>query len=245
MSPDALSQRIAKSVGKSVLPRAGRVDVQDALQVDRAAAALLRRFQDKDDREAFELLVALAQPLLDKAARAIAHDLGLAVHAEELVGAHLARLFVDLAPNAWTRAGGNHFLRAATRALQEIAEARLAELRAGRAWPAGRSAAGSPESSEARTARARKALARATPAPGRPHPLFVTVFSAAFHALERDERRALLYKDVDGLSYAEIGRKLRRSADDVGELIYRARRSLGRRLSNKFRALEADGKRRP
>ena len=237
MSPDALSQRIARSVGKAALPRAGRVDVHDALQVDRAAAALLRRFTGKDDREAFELLVALTQPLLDQAARAIAHELGLAVPAEDLVGAHLSAVFVDLAPNAWTRAGGNHFLRAATKSMQAIAEARLEALRSGRAWPVPGPGAGGGE--------ARGALARATASPGHPHPLFVTVFSAAFHALERDQRRALLYKDVDGLGYAEIGRKLRLSADEAGELIHRARQSLGRRLSGKFRALESDGKRRP
>lgn len=221
-----------------------RVDLFDALAVDRAAATLLRRFFEKNDGAAFRELVALGQPLLDRAARGITHDLGLAVRAEDLISTLLSRLFVDLSPNAWTTWGGNHFLRAATKAMRRIAEERLEELRSRKAvataipgWPG---AERLPV-----LARAGRRGARAmAPEPGHPHPLFLSVFSAAFHALERDQRRALIYKDVDGLSYAEIGRKLRCSADAVCDLLLAGREKLARRIANKFRALESDGRRR-
>ena len=256
MDPDDLSREVERLAGRDALPSDGRLDPSNPLHVDRAADALLRRFFEANDPAAFEALARLTWPLLSGAARALTREAGLAVPAASLVADHMARLFTDLAPDARTRAGGAHFLAAAGRGmhadasekLRAFAESPGAVLLAldGPADPVdvdalGRLATASPAAQLATTA----GLAALSAEPGGPRLAGArgsrasrhaqALFSTAFHRLDPLQRRALLARDVDGLSLPEVAEAVKVGNNAVASLLVAARTRLADELATLLR----------
>ena len=253
MEPDDLSREVERLAGREALPGDGPLDTGNPLHVDRAAAALLARFFADNEPDAFEALVAVSYPLLSRAARDLTREVGLAVPAESLVGEHMAHLFIDLAPDAQTRAGGAHFLGAAVRAMGADAQQKvtafaqsplavLAALDGAAADPVDapallRLARASAAGNVARTA----GLADLSPAetprlPGAPRGstasrLAQALLSTAFHRLDRLQRRALLAREVDGLPLPDVAAAVGVGQNQIASTLVEARLRLAAELS--------------
>jgi DNA-directed RNA polymerase specialized sigma24 family protein len=252
LEPDDLSREVERLAGRGALPSHGPLDTGNPLHVDCAAAGLLARFFEHNDPAAFDALAHLSWPLLSVAARNLTREAGLAVPAASLVADYMARLFTDLAPDARTRAGGAHFLAAAVRAmeadasdkLRAYAESPAAVLAAldGAADPVdldalGRLATASPAAHLATSAglagfSAEPAGPRLAGARGsRASRHSQALFSTAFHRLDPLQRRALLARDVDGLSLAEVAEEVKVGNNAVASLLVAARTRLADELA--------------
>jgi DNA-directed RNA polymerase specialized sigma24 family protein len=267
LEPDDLSREVERLAGRDALPAGGALDPGNPLHVDRAAAALLARFFAHNDPAAFEALAAVAAPLLGRAAGGLTRELGLAVPAGTLAANHMARLFIDLAPDAATRAGGAHFLAAAERSmrsdasrmLSEFADSPAAVLAAldGMADPVDaealdRLATASPAASLAGEA----GLTGLAPAPGprlpgargsRASRHAQALFATAFHRLDPLQRRLLLARDVDALSLAEVAEVVKVGNNAVASQLVAARTRLADELAALLRTYgeRPPGKRGP
>jgi DNA-directed RNA polymerase specialized sigma24 family protein len=249
---DDLSREVERLAGRDALPSDGPLDPANPLHVDRAAAALLDRFFANNDPEAFEALVELSLPLLGRAALSITRELGLAVPADSLIGEHMARLFVDLAPDARSRAGGDHFLAAAARAMETDAAARitafadsplavLEALAEAHADPVDvpallRLRTGTAAGNVAETA----GLADLSPADGprlagqrggTASRLAQALLSTAFHRLDRLQRRALLAREVDDLPLPDVAAAVGVGQNQIASTLVEARLRLAAELS--------------
>jgi len=252
LESDDLSREVERLAGRDALPADGALDPGNPLHVDRAAAALLQRFFAHNDPAAFEALAAVAAPLLGRAARAITREAGLAVPAATLAARHMARLFVDLSPDAATRAGGAHFLAAAEKSMQadasdlvrDFAQSPGAVLAAldGVADPVDAQALSRLATTSAAANLAGEAgLSALAQAPEGPRPLGTrgsrasrhaqALFATAFHRLEPLQRRLLLARDVDGLSLAEVAEAVKVGNNAVASLLVAARTRLADELA--------------
>jgi DNA-directed RNA polymerase specialized sigma24 family protein len=253
VEPDDLSREVERLAGREALPGDGALDTNNPLHVDRASAALLKRFFTDNEPEAFEALVAVAYPLLSRAARDVTREVGLAVPPDSLVGEHMAHLFIDVAPDARTRAGGAHFLAAAARAMGVDAQQKvtafaqsplavLAALEGAAADPVDapallRLASASAAGNVAQTA----GLAGLSPAdtprlPGTPRGgsasrLAQALLSTAFHRLDRLQRRALLAREVDDLPLPDVAVAVGVGQNQVASTLVEARLRLAAELS--------------
>ncbi len=253
MDSDDLSREIERLAGREALPDVERLDPGNALHVDRAAAALLDRFFADNDPAAFRALVELTFPLLHHAARAATRETGLAVPAESLVADHMARLFVDLAPDARSRAGGEHFLGAADLAMHADAEQKaarfaesplqvLAALDGDASDPVDAaallrlstdSAAGN-VASQAGLAGLSAAEGPRLSGPargGRASQMAQALLSSAFHRLPLLQRRALLAREVDGLPLPDVAVAVGVGQNQVASTLVEARLQLAEQLS--------------
>jgi len=263
LESDDLSREIERLAGRGAIPDDGRLDPHNPLHVDRAARALLERFFEGNDADAFRALVSLTFPLLHRAARAVTREAGLAVPAESLVADHMARLFTDLEPDARGRAGGAHFLGAADLAMRADADARaarfaqsplqvLAALAEDASDPvdAGallRLASGSAAGNVA--AQAGLATLSAAEGPrlagpargGRASHLAQGLLSTAFHRLPLLQRRALLAREVDDLPLPEVAVAVGVGQNQIASLLVEARLQLAAELSSLLDSFRRDG----
>ena len=262
MESDDLSREIERLAGRDALPESGALDPSNPLHVDRAAGALLDRFFEDNDPAAFGALVRLTLPLLTRAARAVTREVGLAVPAESLVADHMARLFVDLQPDARRRAGGAHFLAAADQALRRDAEAKaaafaqsplnvLAALDGGAADPVDALALMRLATVSAAGNVAEQAgLAHLSPGAGprlagarggRASHLAQALLSSAFHRLTLLQRRALLAREVDGLPLPDVAAAVGVGHNQVASTLVEARLRLAAELSTLLDTFRRDG----
>jgi DNA-directed RNA polymerase specialized sigma24 family protein len=262
VEPEELSREVERLAGRDALPTDGPLDPSNPLHVDRAAGKLLDRFFTHNDPAAFEALVELALPLLSRAALAITRDLGLAVPADSLVGEHMARLFVDLAPDARTRAGGAHFLAAAARAMEEDATAKvrafaasplavLEALAEAHADPVDVAALLRLRTDSA-AGNVAEAAGMAGLAPGdgprlaggrgsTASRLAQALLSTAFHRLERLQRRALLAREVDDLPLPDVAAAVGVGQNQIASTLVEARLRLAAELSTLLDTFRHDG----
>lgn len=263
MDPDDLSREIERLAGRDALPSSGRFDPANPLHVDRAAGALLDRFFDGSDPAAFQALVSLTFPHLQRSALAITRECGLAMPAESLVAEHMSRLFVDLEPDARSRAGGAHFLGASDLAMRADAEARTARfaesplqvlaalaedtsdpvdagalLRLRHGSAAGNVAEG------AGLADLSAGTAARLPGPSRGNRAShqaQALLSTAFHRLPLLQRRALLARDVDDLPLPEVAAAVGLGQNQIASLLVEARLQLAAELSSLLVSFRRDG----
>jgi RNA polymerase sigma-70 factor (ECF subfamily) len=216
-----LLARIAALPGEPRVALPPDADLARDEHVDLLAGALLQRFRDADDAQAFELLVRLTEPRLLKLARRAARELKPGVEAEDLVAALYARLFVDL------RAGRppvRNFLglcHTALRndALNQLRRRRRAEARQ-RAWQQLR--AGECEPDPIRLADDREQARQMA----RIGVLLVSMVADGFSRLPERDRLVLQAREMEGLSYEDIGVTFGVPRGQVGMVILRARRRL-------------------
>ncbi len=196
---------------------------------DAAAGALLQIFRDGDDLPAFELLVELSQRRLHVAAHRIARKFAMALDPDDLVAVFLARLYTDVRRD---RPPVKRFLALARTAMRHDALNQLRQYKRAQArhaiWGRERQAERFPDAQEfAERAEQSGRLARLGT-------FFVAVTAQCFHELRERERRVLLARDVDGLSYDEVGEALALPRAQVGMVVKRAREQLARKISDVF-----------
>lgn len=229
MDPNVLAERLRALAGPEPLPPA--FDPGNDLHLDAAAEVLLARFHATNDGEHLALLFELTHRRLREIARAVTRQVGLAADPDDLVAGLFTRLFTDVRrPQPRVR----RFLGLAHTAFRNDARNQLrhatrAQAR-GEAWAAARDPAPDPSAELARAEQdalcARIGL----------H--VVALVGQCFHALSARDRRVLLLREVDGLSYEALAAALGVPENQVGSVLRRARERLAQRLS---RALSAHG----
>jgi len=222
--PESFLERVRQAAGAPVLPDLTELDLSNDLHVDRAASALLQRFQAADDVAAFRLLLELTADRLAALAEEAAREQGLAEPADALVAAFVEGLFVDVSPAA----GPGSFLARAAAAMRTEAETLVRDIALSDIALDGHHHHGARLDGHAAKARkARKArkedIQRAT--------------RVCFHRLALPYRRALRAKEVEGLAPPAIAQRLAMTPQDAEALIEEAETALAAALE---RALGGD-----
>ncbi|MGQ0552951.1 MAG: RNA polymerase sigma factor [Planctomycetota bacterium] len=232
---DELVDRIAALLGlaaDSEDPSVGRPDLSRDEHVDELAGRLLQHFRERDDSQAFALLVELTQPRLSRLARLITRQIGLAVDSEDLVAGFFARIFVDTRKRQPYVA---RFVGLARTAMRNDALGQLRQYKRAAArheiW--GRRRLSEPGSDPAHSAEQAEQDARLP----RLGTLFLAVVGQCFHELAERERRVLLAREVDKLSYDGIAEDMSLPRGQVGMIVKRARERLRLRIDATFSRL--------
>jgi len=224
---DGLGERLQRMAGKDALPDLRAFDRSDPLHVDQVARRLLARLWGENDGKAFELLVELTEPLLMRVALDITREIGLAFPPEELLGWYMGRVLVDLRrppPDV------PHFLQTAERALEQEAQRLLEKFRD--SIPLRDGELRHPALSlGADDLPPRPGMARIQAAMGR---RFLSMMTVCFHHLDLADRRILLAREADQLSYAQIAQRLDVPPDEVLPRLMAARNRLAALAASVF-----------
>jgi DNA-directed RNA polymerase specialized sigma24 family protein len=183
-------ERVRGVLGASALPDLDRLDRQNEHDLNRAAEALVERFREQDDAEAFHVLVDLTADPLAQRATAIARDLGLAEDSDRLVINALERMFVDLRPSADPCSS---FLSDTTYRMREDAEAWIRDIAL--------SSVHEPDDAVAWDARRYEPLAALSDPATRAKRI-------CFHRMDAVLRQVLRARDIDGMPTSEIAERL-------------------------------------
>ncbi|MHC4844747.1 MAG: RNA polymerase sigma factor [Planctomycetota bacterium] len=228
------AERIARLSGAAG-PLPEGFDPGDELAVDRSAGALLHRFREQDDVGAFTLLVELTQPRMARIARGITRQLAMAIDPDDLVASFMARLFTDV------RRGQplvRHFLALAHTSMRNDALNQLRQYKRAQArheiW--GRRRQAMAVADPARAASDKEQLSRLS----RLGTVFLAVVGQCFHELSERDRRVLIAREVDRLSYDGMAEALGLPRGQIGMILKRAREHLAARIAKTFERL-ADG----
>jgi RNA polymerase sigma factor (sigma-70 family) len=223
----ALRERIAALTVEFGMAPPADFDPQDERQVDEAASALLHRFHERDDAAAFTLLVELTQARLHRIGRQVTRHLAMALDPDDLVAAFFARLFTDVRrPQPVVR----RFLGLAYTAMRNDALNQLRQFKRAQArhelW--GREQLMARWADPTRGAddreQSRVLLRLGT--------LFLCVVNQCFHELPERDRRVLLAREIDKLTYDGIADALGLPRGQVGMILKRAREHLGDRIGH-------------
>ncbi len=208
MQTEGLGDRLQRAAGRQALPDARAFDAKDPLQVDQVARQLLARLWGENDGKAFELLVEVTEPLLGPAAHAITREIGLAFPPEELLGWYMGRVLVDLSrpvPDV------PHFLDVALKEMTDEAQRRLDQFR--RALPLRIGQLRHPAlATSSDEPPARPGMAGIRAALGE---RFLSLMAVCFHHLDLADRRILLAREADRLTYTQIAERLKLPRDAV------------------------------
>lgn len=229
VDPSALRHRLQSLPEASSLRHLPHFDARDDAHLEEAAAFLIERFRATNDAEALALLFELSHERLHRIARQVTRQLAVALDPDDLVAGFMARLFVDvrrplptvrrflgLAHTAMRNDARNQ-LRAASRAFKR-----------GLAWHALQIAPDDP-------ARALDERERAA-ACARIGATVAAVVQGCFHGLAARDRRILLLREVESLSYEDLSREMGLPANQVGTVLKRARDRLLRRVAQTLAA---------
>ena len=224
MDSSLLAQRVAGLPGAEALPCLRAFDPHDDLQLDAVACFLTDRFHADNDVDALALLFELSHRRLREIARGICRQLAVALDPEDLVAGFMTRLFTDVRrPQPKVR----HFLGLAHVSMRNDARNQLrANARAWRRMLSFHATLAEPPDpcAEAGEREQERGVARLG--------LFLLlVVGEAFHRLPARDRHALLLREVDGLSYEELGAAMSLPVNQVGSVLKRARERLMRRLA--------------
>jgi RNA polymerase sigma factor (sigma-70 family) len=220
----------AQAGGASGLPDA--FDPRNELHLDLAAGWLLARFREADDAEAFSALVELTRPQLHQIARQVARQLAMALDPEDLVATFFARLFTDVKKR---QPVVRRFLGLAHTAMRNDALNQLRQFKRAQARHAiwGRQSLFDKWADPARAADDREQVAVLR----RLGTVFLCVVNQCFHELPERDRRVLLARELDALSYDEIAGALLLPRSQVGMILKRARQHLADRIGQAFARL--------
>jgi len=204
-------------------------DLRNELHVDLAAGWLLRRFREADDAEAFTALVELTRPALHLIARQVARQLAMALDPEDLVATFFARLFTDVRKR---QPLVRRFLGLARTAMRNDALNQLRQFKRAQARHAiwGRQSLFEKWADPALQAEQKEQAAVLR----RLGLFFLCVVNQCFHELPERDRRVLLAREMDGLSYDEIADALSLPRAQVGMILKRARQHLADRIGESF-----------
>jgi len=236
VDPSVLAERWRALAGPEPLPP--DFDAANDLHLDAAAEVLLARFHATNDAEHLALLFELSQRRLREIARSVTRQLALALDPDDLVAGFFTRLFTDVRrPQPRVR----RFLGLAHTAMRndarnQLRQAARAQAR-GAAWAACQPAPPDP-SAELAGAEQDALCARIGL-----HVL--ALVGQCFHALGERDRRILLLREVQGLSYEALATALELPENQVGSVLKRARGRLASRLGKALAAHEQAGAVRP
>jgi len=204
-------------------------DLRNELHVDLAAGWLLRRFREADDAEAFTALVELTRPPLHQIARQVARQLAMALDPEDLVATFFARLFTDVRKR---QPLVRRFLGLARTSMRNDALNQLRQFKRAQARHAiwGRQSLfekwADPAEQADHNEQAQVLRRLGT--------VFLCVVNQCFHELPERDRRILLARETEGLSYDEIAEALGLPRAQVGMILKRARQHLADRIGQSF-----------
>jgi len=228
---DFLVRNIRRVCGQPDLPLPEPFDPRDDRHVDLAACVLLHRFREHDSADAFTVLVQISQVRMSVIARRITRQLGLAVDPDDLVATFFANLFVDLAKD---QPLVHRFLGFAHTAMRHEALNQLRQYRRAQArhliWGE-RFLGGAVDPATVIAEREECELLE------RSGTTFLLVVNQCFHELTERDRRVLLAREADGLSYDDIAVKLDVPRNQVGMILKRARMRLAERIDDSFARL--------
>ncbi len=220
-----LLARIAALPGEPRVTLPEGADLRRDDHVDELAGQLLLRFRRADDALAFELLVHLTEPRLQRIASRIGRELRPGVEPEDLVATLYARLFTDLRRD---RPLVRNFLGLACTslrndALNQLRRQKRAEARQ-RTWHELRAGEAEPDpillADDREQAAHRERLAS----------LVLALVAGRFAQLPERDRLVLQAREVEGRSYQEIAVTFGLPRGQVGMVILRARKRLEARL---------------
>ncbi len=228
---DFLVRNIRRVCGQPDLVLPEPFDPRDDRHVDLAACVLLHHFREHDSADAFTVLVQLSQMRTSAIARRITRQLGLAVDPDDLVATFFANLFVDLVKD---QPLVHRFLGFAHTAMRHEALNQLRQFRRAQArhiiWGQ-RFLGGSADPSTVIAEREECELLE------RSGTTFLLVVNQCFHELSERDRRVLLAREADGLSYDDIAVRLDLPRNQVGMILKRARTRLAGRIDDSFARL--------
>jgi RNA polymerase sigma-70 factor (ECF subfamily) len=224
-----LAERLQGRDWADALPHRSDYDGHDDGHVDAVAGFLIERFRRANDVEALSLLYELAHVRLYAIARQVTRQLGIAIDPEDLVAGFMTRVFVDVRrplPRV------HRFLGLAHTAMRNDARNQLR--RDARAWKRMLvwQAMQPPPADPSRVASEREQIVVCA----RLGVFVLAVVAQCFHALGARDRRTLLLREVDGLSYEQVAAALELPANQVGTVIKRARDRLARRIGKALSA---------
>jgi RNA polymerase sigma-70 factor (ECF subfamily) len=236
VDPTVLADRLRALAGSEALPP--DFDPRNDLHLDAAAELLLARFHATNDAAQLALLFELTQARLREIARSVSRQLALAVDADDLVAGFFTRLFTDVRrPQPRVR----RFLGLAHTAMRNDARNQLRQAaRAQARGQAFQASLAAPPDPSAELAAAEQAAACA-----RLGVFVLALVGQCFHALSERDRRVLLLREVDGLSYEALAAALALPVNQVGSVLRRARGRLTTRLARCLAAHENAADARP
>lgn len=198
--------------------------------VDAIAGELLHLFRQHDDPAAFTLLVEVAQGSVMVLARNVTRRLGLAIDPEDLMATFFARLFTDLRRDQpkVRRFLGFAYTAMRNEALNQLRRLKRAEGRHQVYVRMLERAGVSADPCHAASEREQVAVVQRLGA------MFLSIVSECFHHLGERDRRVLLAREVDGMTYAELADALALPPGQVGMILKRARERLARRIARAF-----------
>jgi RNA polymerase sigma-70 factor (ECF subfamily) len=200
--------------------------------VEGLAGGLLHLFRQNDDRAAFELMFELCVRQLMDMARRITRRVGLAIDPEDLVSTYMCRLFTDLRKDQPRVRSffGLSYTAMRNEALNQVRLLRRAQARhlAYDRWLRDHHGPSDPAvvTDHAEQIDQVRRLGA----------VFLAIVSRCFHQLGERDRRILLAREVDGLSYDEIAETLELPRGQVGMILKRARERFGRNIAATFAA---------
>ncbi len=210
-------ERLHDVFGASEVPGLPELNVDDDLQLERAADLLVRRFQATSDIAAYELLVDLAGRRLSRLAAQIARDIGLAEDPDELVVAFYEALFVDVAP---LRDDAPGFLTRADSSMRSQAETRVRDIALSRVsdptGPVRWDADGKPQLLDG------------------PAEIHARATHICLHRLDLPHRRVLRASQMDGLGNEEVAKELSIPVADVESLLLEAMERLDQAIEKEL-----------
>jgi RNA polymerase sigma factor (sigma-70 family) len=228
---DVLVRNIRRVCGRPDLPLPEPFDPRDDSHVDLAACALLHHFREHDSPDAFTVLVQISHVRATAIARRLTRQFGLAVDPDDLVAAFFANLFVDLRKEQPLVHRFLGFARTAMRndALNQLRQYRRAQAR--HALFSERFLGGASDPALVIAEREQCELLQRS---GR---VFLVVVNQCFHELGERDRRVLIAREVDALSYDGIAAELALPRNQVGMILKRARQRLAARIAASFARL--------
>ncbi|MHC5211857.1 MAG: RNA polymerase sigma factor [Planctomycetota bacterium] len=235
----ALRTRLAALRSDAGPPLPADFDPNDEGHVDAAACTLLHRFHEQDDSAAFTLLVELTQARLHRIGRQVTRNLAMALDPDDLVAAFFARLFTDVRrPQPVVR----RFLGLAYTAMRNDALNQLRQFKRAQArheiWGREQVMARCEDPTRGADDREQARVLR------RLGTMFLCVANQCFHELSERDRRILLAREIDGLSYDGIAEALELPRSQVGMILKRAREHLADSIGRCFMRL-GDGEATP
>jgi RNA polymerase sigma factor (sigma-70 family) len=231
----ALRERIAALTAEFGMPPPADFDPANEQHLDAVAGALLHRFHERDDSAAFTLLVELTQARLHRIGRQVTRHLAMALDPDDLVAAFFARLFTDVRrPQPVVR----RFLGLAYTAMRNDALNQLRQFKRAQArhelWGREQLMARCQDPARGVDDREQSRVLR------RLGTVFLAVVNQCFHELAERDRRVLLAREIDQLSYDGIAEALQLPRGQVGMILKRARQHLAERVGRTFMRLGHD-----